>query len=211
MYLPKHFEQNDPAALHALLRAHPFATWVVAAAGDLLVNHVPFLLDAERGAHGTLVGHVARANPVWRAVAAGAASVAIFHGPQAYVSPAWYPSKRAHGKVVPTWNYAVVHAHGTPRIVDDLAAKRAIVERLTDTQEAALPQRWRVDDAPADFVEAMLGAIVGIEIDVERWVGKWKISQNRSADERSGVVDGLRALADPQADAMAALVAGIGE
>jgi transcriptional regulator len=191
MYLPRHFEQNDPAALHALLREHPLATWVTQggdAPGGLVVNHVPFMLDATRGPHGTLIGHVARANPVWQRPAP---SVFVFQGPQAYVSPGWYPSKQAHGKVVPTWNYAVVHAHGTPRVLDAVEARHAIVRQLTETHERGRSQPWSVDDAPPDYVAQMLAAIVAIEIPVERLVGKWKVSQNRSADDRRGVAEGL--------------------
>ena len=205
-YLPQHFEESDPATLHALVRAHPLATWVVPQTdGELLVNHIPFLLDADRGPHGTLVGHVARANPVWRALTA-AATVAVFQGPEAYVSPSWYPSKPIHGKVVPTWNYAVVHAHGIARVFDDREQLLALVTRLTALHEAALPQPWQVADAPVAYIDTMLGAIVGIEIPVQRWVGKWKVSQNRAQDDRRGVVAGLQAQGTAQADAMALLV-----
>ena len=203
MYLPAQFEERRPDVLHALLRAHPLATWVSQRDGELVVEHVPFLFDPARGEHGTLIGHVARANPVWRQLSA---SVLVFQGPQAYVSPAWYPSKQAHGKVVPTWNYAVVHAHGQPRAIDDPAALRQIVSRLTDTHEAGRAQPWQVVDAPADYIDTLLAAIVGIEIPIERLVGKWKVSQNRSAADRAGVAAGLRADATPQAAAMAVLV-----
>lgn len=205
-YLPKHFEATDPATLHALVRAHPLATWVVPQTdGELLVNHIPFLLDADRGPHGTLVGHVARANPVWRALRA-AATVAVFQGPDAYVSPSWYPSKPVHGKVVPTWNYAIVHAHGVARVFDDRAQLLALVTRLTALHEASQPQPWQVTDAPADYIDTMLGAIIGIEIPVQRWVGKWKISQNRTLEDRLGVLAGLRASGTAEADAMTALM-----
>ena len=205
-YLPKHFEETNPDTLHALVRAHPLATWVVPQTdGELLVNHIPFLLDADRGPHGTLVGHVARANPVWRALSA-AATVAVFQGPEAYVSPSWYPSKPVHGKVVPTWNYAGVHAHGTARVFDDRAQLLALVTRLTALHEAPQPQPWQVADAPADYIDTMLGAIIGIEIPVQRWVGKWKVSQNRTMEDRLGVVAGLRARGTTETDAMATLV-----
>jgi len=206
MYLPKHFETTDPAALQALVGAHPLATWVVSHGNELSVNHLPLLLDADRGEHGTLIGHVARANPVWRSVAQGARSVAVFQGPQAYVSPNWYPSKRAHGKAVPTWNYAVVHAHGVPQLVDDRERLRALVTRLTEVHEAGQARPWRVSDAPADYLDRMLAAIVGIEIPVQRWVGKFKLSQNRDAADRAGVVAGLTERAAPQGYAMAALI-----
>ena len=208
-YLPKHFEETDAATIHALVRAHPLSTWVVPQTdGELLVNHIPFLLDAERGPHGTLVGHVARANPVWKALndAAAAATVVVFQGPEAYISPSWYPSKPATGKVVPTWNYAVVHAHGTARTFDDRAQLLALVTRLTTLHEAPQVQPWQVADAPADYIDTMLGAIVGIEIPVQRWVGKWKVSQNRTPQDQLGVVAGLQAKGRAEMDAMAALV-----
>jgi transcriptional regulator len=149
------------------------------------------------------VGHVARANPVWRSLGP---SVAVFQGPQAYISPSWYPSKRAHGKVVPTWNYAVVHAHGLPRAIESRDELLAIVTRLTQVHEADSAVPWAVGDAPADFLEQVLKAIVGIEMPVERLIGKWKVSQNRSAPDRLGIVAGLQQLADAQSLAMAALV-----
>ncbi|MDO8719450.1 MAG: FMN-binding negative transcriptional regulator [Polaromonas sp.] len=203
-YLPTHFEETDTAELHALVAACPLATWVVPHQGELLVNHIPFLLDVGRGAHGTLVGHVARANPVWQALSAS--SVAVFTGPQAYVSPNWYPGKQAHGKAVPTWNYATVHAHGVPEAFDDPARLLALVTRLTQVHEASQAQPWQVQDAPADYLASMLKAIVGIEIPVQRWVGKWKVSQNRPAADRQGVVAGLMAQGSDAAAQMAALV-----
>ena len=203
MYLPAHFEETRPEVLHRLVSEQPLATWVVQSGAGLLVNHIPFLLDAGRGPHGTLVGHVARANPVWQSLGP---SVAVFQGPQAYISPSWYPSKGAHGKVVPTWNYAVVHAHGTPRAIESRDAVLSIVTRLTQAHEGGSAVPWSVTDAPADFIDQMLKAIVGIEIPIERWVGKWKVSQNRSVPDRLGTVAGLQQRGDPESLAMAALV-----
>jgi transcriptional regulator len=203
MYMPAHFEESRPDVLHRLIREHPLATWIVGRSEGLEVNHVPFMIDAARGPHGTLVGHVARANPVWQRLGA---SVAVFQGPQAYVSPNSYPSKRAHGKVVPTWNYAVVHAHGTPRAIESRDEVLAIVTRLTQTHEAASAVPWAVSDAPADYIDQMLKAIVGIEIPIERLEGKWKVSQNRALPDRLGTVAGLRQRGDAQSLAMAALV-----
>lgn len=188
-YLPAHFEERDLPTLHALIDAHPLATWATTQDGELVVHHVPFRLDRTRGAFGTLVGHVARANPVWRSPQP---SLLVFGGPQAYVSPGWYPSKQVHGKVVPTWNYAVVHARGTPVALEDGPSVLRIVSQLTDTHEAAQAHPWQVGDAPPDFIEQLLRAIVGIEIPVEQLVGKWKVSQNRSGDDRAGVAAGLR-------------------
>ena len=201
MYLPRHFEQHDPQALQALMREHPLAALVSTGAEGITADHLPLEFDARAGEHGTLFGHVARANPLWR-VAAGAPVLAVFGGPQAYVSPSWYPSKAATHKVVPTWNYTVVHAHGVLEAVEDSPWLRALVGRLTDHFEAPRPVPWSVGDAPADYVQQMLRAIVGIRIPLTRLVGKWKVSQNRSEADRLGVADGLGA------DPMAALVRG---
>lgn len=206
MYVPKANEETRVEVMHALVRAHPLGTWTLLADGDLLTNHVPFELDAERGAFGTLVGHVARANPVWRTPLGDVRCVVSFQGPQAYVTPSWYASKREHGKVVPTWNYAVVHVRGVPRFVDDRAWLHAHVSRLTGVHEAAERAPWAVTDAPDDYVERMLGAIVGVEIGIERLVGKWKVSQTRPAHDRPGVAEGLRERGDhASADLVAAL------
>ena len=208
MYLPAHFEQTDPQAMRRLVAAEPLATWIVPGADGPLVNHVPFMLDAGRGPHGTLIGHVARQNPVWQALADTRPVIAVFQGPQAYVSPGWYPGKAVHGKVVPTWNYAIVHAHGTARAVLDRTRLLEIVATLTDLHERPRARPWAVSDAPADYIDTMLGAIVGIEITVERWVGKWKTSQNRSAADRAGVAAGLRAEGEARHDVMARWVDG---
>jgi transcriptional regulator len=190
MYLPPHFEQQDRVALQALMREHPLAALVTSGPDGLTADHVPLEFDATAGEHGTLVGHVARANPLWQS-AAGKPVLAIFRGPQAYVSPSWYPSKAGTHKVVPTWNYAVVHAHGVLEAVDDAPWLRELVGRLTDRHEAPRPAPWSVGDAPADYVQTMLRAIVGIRIPIERLVGKWKVSQNRSQADREGVAQGL--------------------
>ena len=208
MYLPAHFEETDTAVLQTLIDLHPLATWVTGPAAvdaDPVVDHIPFMLDRNRGPHGTLVGHVARANPVWRQPGR---SVLVFQGPHAYISPGWYASKREHGKVVPTWNYAVVHAHGTPRAIEQRDELLAIVTRLTETHEAAQRAPWKVADAPADFVAQMLNAIVGIEIPIDRLVGKWKVSQNRSACDRAGAQQALQASAREDDRAMGELVGG---
>ncbi len=187
MYLPSHFAQSDPAALQALMREHPLAAIVSVNDEGLTADHVPLEFDT---ASNTLRGHVARANPLWR-LAAGQPVLAIFRGAEAYVSPSWYPSKLQHHKVVPTWNYAVVHAHGTLRAVDEAPWLHALVSRLTGHHESSRAQPWAVSDAPDDYVQQMLRAIVGIEIPVTKFVGKWKLSQNRSAEDRAGVEAGL--------------------
>jgi transcriptional regulator len=206
MYLPRHFEQNDVVVLAAAMRAHPLATLIVATADGPTADLIPLEFHADIGPHGTLRGHVARANPLWRA--AGASVLAVFHGPQAYVSPNWYPSKREHGKVVPTWNYTMVQAHGALRAIDEAPWVQALVTQLTDRHESAQAAAWTVSDAPDDYVQQMLRAIVGIEITLTSLVGKWKVSQNRGAADRLGVAAGLGAGADDNARAMAALVPG---
>lgn len=207
MYQVGAFREERIDVMHALMRNHPLATLVTVNDGIPDANHLPLLIDPEPSPYGTLRGHVARANPVWQQ--AGSQEVlAIFQGPQAYVTPSWYPSKRETGQVVPTWNYAVVHAHGPLVVRDDREWLRGLVTRLTDQQEAGLPQPWRVADAPADYLERMLAAIVGIEIPLTRLSGKWKTSQNRSAADRAGVAEGLVLKGDAQAQAMADLVAG---
>ena len=203
----RQFQVQDPAMLHALVRAQPLATLVVAHEGALHANHVPLFLDPDRGPNGTLVGHVARANGVWPLLPQTA--VAVFHGPQAYVSPSWYPSKALDGKQVPTWNYAAVHAHGRLSAFDDLERLRAVLETLTEQHEAHRPAPWRISDAPPDYIDKLLRAIVGIELAVDRWEGLWKMSQNRTDTDRVGVVEGLRAEGTPAANAMVDLMLSI--
>jgi transcriptional regulator len=199
VYLPSHFAQTDATALAALMREQPLAALVTLQGGEPTADHVPLEFDAERR---LLRGHVARANPLWQA-ADGQQVLAIFQGAQAYVSPGWYPSKATTHKVVPTWNYAVVHAHGTLRAVHDAPWLRELVGRLTDHHEQSRATPWSVNDAPVDYVQQMLRAIVGIEIAVERLVGKFKLSQNRSAEDRAGVAAGLAAEPAAAARAMA--------
>ena len=196
MYTPKPNEETRVEVMHELIRAHPLGTWTLLGADDLLTHHVPFLLDAGRGPFGTLVGHVARPNSVWRSPATAVRSIVSFQGPQAYVTPSWYPSKAEHGKVVPTWNYAVVHVRGVPTFIHDRGWLLAHVSNLTDAHEAAEAAPWAVADAPAEYVERQLGAIVGVEIAIERLLGKWKASQNRPDADRAGVVAGLERRGD---------------
>jgi transcriptional regulator len=202
------FREERIDVMHALIRAHPLATLVTCAGGTLEANHLPLLIDPSPAPHGTLRGHVARANPLWRQPHAGGEALAIFQGPQTYVTPSWYPSKRETGRVVPTWNYAVVHAYGPLIVRDDRDWLRDLVSRLTDQQEGGLPQPWGIGDAPAEYIERMLAAIVGIELPIAGLEGKWKVSQNRLDADRAGVIDGLAGRGDPQAQAMADLVSG---
>jgi transcriptional regulator len=212
MYLPAHFEERRAEVLHALVRSQPLGLLVTLSdAGGLQANPIPFLIDPDAGPLGTLRGHVARANPLWHATRLDVDALVVFQGPQAYVSPAFYPSKAEHGKVVPTWNYVTVQARGRLRAIDDPAWVHGLVTRLTQTHEDARAQPWAVGDAPADYIQTMLRAIVGIEIPLSALNGKWKVSQNRSAADRHGVAQGLRQGAEDgeraaQALAMAALV-----
>jgi transcriptional regulator len=166
--------------LHSLVQAHPLGTWVEAGGHELVVNHIPFVLDPGAGEFGTLRGHVARANPVWNAAPAAAPGVVVFRGPHAYITPSWYPSKHAHGKAVPTWNYVVVTIHGRARFIEDPAWLRAQIAQLTDAHEVSQALPWKVGDAPSDFIDTLVGAIVGVEIPIERIEGKWKTSQYRT-------------------------------
>jgi transcriptional regulator len=206
MYVPKHFAETRVPVLHDLIRAHPFGTLVVLTANGLDANHIPFEVDPDPAPFGTLRGHIARANPLWREASGDTHALAIFQGPQTYVSPAWYQTKQETGKVVPTWNYAVVHAHGPLRFIDDRTWLRAFVETLTARHEAARPDPWRITDAPADYIDTMVGAIIGIEVPIARLVGKWKVSQNRAPHDRQGVVDGLTREGGEAAATMARLV-----
>ena len=202
MYDAEPFRETRIEVLQALIAAHPLATLVTLGSNDaqgLEANHIPLLFDPEPGPDGkfgTLRGHVARANPVWRTFNADIEVLAVFQGPQGYITPSWYPSKAQHGKVVPTWNYAVVHAHGPLKIMDDAAWLRALVTRLTASQESPSDKPWQVTDAPVDYIDTMLKAIVGIEIPVRRLQGKWKMSQNRLPPDREGVIQGLEASGD---------------
>lgn len=191
MYNPKHFVEPDVQALHALMREYPFATLVTRSAGGLDANHVPFVVDPEPAPFGTLRAHVARANPVWREVGEEPSALVIFQGPYGYVSPSFYPSKREDPRVVPTWNYFVAHAHGRVKVIEDVQWLHWFVSELTATHEAGRETPWKVTDAPADFVDKMLTAIVGLEMPIERLVGKRKMSQNRTERDRQEALEGL--------------------
>jgi transcriptional regulator len=205
MYQPAHFQQTDAAQIQALIAAHPLATVFYQAGGQPTADHFPMLFDADVGLKGVLRGHVARANPLWREMA-GHTVLAVFQGPQGYVSPSWYPSKAATAKVVPTWNYAVVHLRGVLKAIDDAPWLHAFVDRLTRCHESQRAHPWQTSDAPADYLESMLRAIVGIEIEVATIDAKWKVSQNRSAADRLGVAAGLAGEGTPTAQALAAMV-----
>src|SRR5262249_1872949 len=179
MYVPKQFEEPNVEVMQELIRDRPLATLVSLGSNGLNANHIPLEIAPEPSPYGTLRGHVARANPLWRELSTGVESLAIFQGPDAYITPSWYPTKQETGMVVPTWNYAVVHAYGALRVVDDADWLRSLVGRLTDQHEMGFQDRWSVSDAPHEYIEKLLGAIVGIEMVVTKLIGKWKVSQNR--------------------------------
>ena len=204
MYLPDVFREERLEVLHGLIRHYPLATLVTAGPQGLAANPIPFFL-AEAGDKGTLRAHLAKGNPQVADLRAGCDALVVFSGLQAYVTPGWYPSKAEHGKVAPTWNYATVQVRGQPRIIDDSQWLLALLDDFTDSQEQARPHPWRVADAPEDYLAAALRGLVGLEIPIESIIGKWKVSQNRSATDRRGVARGLAE--DDRDAAMAALVA----
>ncbi|MGE8163933.1 FMN-binding negative transcriptional regulator [Paraburkholderia sp. NPDC080076] len=196
MYMPAHFEENRPEVLHRLIAEQPFGALITNGPNGLDANHVPFEFEVPSAAsetHGILRAHVARANPVWQEAAANPDALVIFQGPAAYISPNWYPSKHEAHRQVPTYNYMVVHAHGRIVVRDEESFVRGLVARLTRKMEAGEPVPWKMGDAPADFISQMLGAIVGIEIEVTRLVGKWKLGQNKVAADRRGAAETLLA------------------
>ena len=201
MYVPKPFEETREDVLHALIRAHPLGALVTAGTDGFDANHIPFLLKT--GAAGTVLhAHVARANPVWRTLESQPRVLVIFQGMEAFITPSWYETKKETGKMVPTWNYAVVHAHGSVRLHPEPEWLRRHVGELTHSQEAGRTEPWKVEDAPAEFIDKLVGAIVGVVITVERLAGKWKLSQNQVPRDRAGVVAGLAAEDGDDARAM---------
>ncbi|HEY6987827.1 MAG TPA: FMN-binding negative transcriptional regulator [Bryobacteraceae bacterium] len=206
MYNPASFAETRPEIIEAAMASHPLATLVTAGSGGLEASHLPLLYYPAESGRGVLRGHMARANPQWREVLPGSEALAIFGGPQHYISPNWYPSKQEHGKVVPTWNYVVIHAHGPLKIRNEPEWLLENVRALSDVHESASETPWRVADAPPEFIANLLKAIVGVELTITRLEGKWKVSQNRPIADRHGVIRGLESIASSDADAMAALV-----
>lgn len=207
MYIPSSNAEHRPEVMHDFMEAYPLAALVTASTErGLFATHLPLVLDRARGPLGTLEGHVARANPHHRQTLASAEALVIFSGPDAYVTPAWYATKREHGKVVPTWNYVAVHAYGTLRFVDDRAFLQRHLEQLTSRHETGREEPWAIGDAPPDFVSQLEKAIVGVEIAITRLEGKWKMSQNRPAADIDGVVRGLSSSPDARDRAVAEIV-----
>ena len=203
MYLPPYFQEDRVPELHAAIREIGFGTVVSAGADGLIASHVPMLIDPEPAPYGTLIGHVARANP-HHEVKSDIDALAMFVGPNVYVTPNWYATKRETGKVVPTWNYVAIHAYGKLSFFDDAERLLGVVTRLTETHEAPRAAPWAVSDAPPDYVAGMLRAIVGFALPIARLEGKWKLSQNRNAVDRAGVVEGLAREGSPAQAAVAA-------
>jgi len=207
VYLPEHFATDDQAQLSALVAAHPLATLVTHGRAGIAVNHIPLLLLPASASEGhVLVGHVARANDLWREGFHDRETIAVFQGPDAYISPNWYPTKQRTHEVVPTWNYAVAHAHGRLVVHDDPKWVRGVVARLTQAMEATMPRPWKVGDAPPAFVERSISNIVGIELMVDRWVGKVKMGQNKPDEDRLAAADALEGTGSAAAGAVAALM-----
>jgi transcriptional regulator len=208
MYEPTHFVEDNLETIHALIRARPLGLLISSNADGVQANAVPFILNAEAGPKGTLKAHVARANPQWQHLKDGARALVVFQGPDAYVTPSWYAAKKEHGKVVPTWNYAMVQVRGPVTVHEEPEWLLPQITALTDTHESTRAEPWAVSDAPERFVDMQMRAIVGIEIAIEDIRGKWKVSQNRSAADQSGVAKGMQT---EGADDMAALVRQFGK
>jgi transcriptional regulator len=194
MYIPPHFEETRVEELHRIINDYPLGTFVIHGPNGLDANHLPFLLDLTRGEHGHLLAHVARSNPVWTDVKAGDDALVIFRAADAYISPNWYPSTKEFHRQVPTWNYHVVHVHGTVKIRDDKDFVRGVVARLTAVHEGRTGSQkpWTMTDSSKEFIDQMLAAVVGIEIAITRIAGKWKVGQNREDRDRIGAAEELR-------------------
>jgi transcriptional regulator len=206
MYVPAHFEESKIEILHDLIIANPLAILVTMSSNGINANHIPLHLIKDKGRYGSLQGHVARANSVWSDIDKDVETLIIFQGPNSYISPSWYPTKQENGKVVPTWNYVTVHAYGKLRVVDDPVWVKSQLELLTNQQEASYDKPWTISDAPVEFTNKMISAVVGIEISISRIIGKWKVSQNQPEVNQTGVVEGLKSLKKPEAMKVATLV-----
>ncbi|HEY2685071.1 MAG TPA: FMN-binding negative transcriptional regulator [Steroidobacteraceae bacterium] len=206
MYIPEKFREERTEVLHGLMRAHPLATLVAMGESGIIANHVPLEINPEPAPFGTLRGHIARANPLWKQYRPGSEVLAVFHGPQRYISPNLYATKRETGEVVPTWNYAVVHARGVMNFKEQAGWLRQLVTRLTDSQEAVQSAPWKVTDAPEAFTQSMLDIIVGFELSIASLMGKFKLSQNRTDPDRRGVLGSLESSSDPDAREMAGML-----
>ncbi|MDX1961539.1 MAG: FMN-binding negative transcriptional regulator [Pirellulales bacterium] len=206
MYIPRQFVESRVEVMHQLIRAYPLATLVNYSLCGLNANHIPLYLSESPTPYGTLQGHIARANPLLHEIAGGIDSLVIFHGPSSYISPSWYSTKQETGKVVPTWNYIVVHAYGVLSVVDNPTWLRAQLDALTNRQEALFDETWAVSDSPADYIENIMQSIVGVEMVITKMLGKWKVSQNQTTQNQISVISGLKASGHPGSESMAALM-----
>src|SRR5271154_901412 len=205
MYIPRANHEDRIPVIHKLMEDQPFASLITMGSSGLFASHIPMVLE-QNGAMGRLKGHLSRANTQWRDYTASVQALAIFSGPQHYISPTWYPEKQETGKVVPTWNYVVVHAYGHLKLIEDRDWLMAHLQSLVNIHEADSPVPWTVGDAPADYIASQVKGIVGLEMAIERIEGKWKVSQNRSEQDRRGVAKGLAELNTTESLAMKALV-----
>jgi transcriptional regulator len=205
MYIPRANQEDRIPVLHKLMEDQPFVSLITVGSSGLFASHIPMVLE-QSGAMGRLKGHISRANPQWRDYTPSVEALAIFSGPQHYITPSWYPEKQETGKVVPTWNYVVVHAYGYLKVIEDGEWLMAHLENLTNTHEAGFAVPWKVGDAPSDYIASLAKGIVGLEMDIERLEGKWKVSQNRSEQDREGVARGLAGLNTTESLAMKGLV-----
>lgn len=203
MYIPKFNEEKDIAVLHSLIKSKPLGAWSAIVDGNIVMNHIPFVLHEDRGELGTLVGHVARRNSIWQEFSMDVNSVVAFQGDEAYITPSWYPSKNEHGRAVPTWNYIIVHAHGIPKKVEDPEWLLQHLNELTDIHERKQDVPWKVSDAPEKFIDKLVNAIVGIEIPISQLTGKWKLGQSRSERDKLGTIAGLMSNGDSQSHGLA--------
>lgn len=192
MYVPDAYEVKDTTLIYELIRNYPFATLIVSNAANLVANHIPLCLKKQADQKIVLQGHVARNNPLWSTLVSDNPALAIFHGPSAYISPSWYATKKETGRVVPTWNYMVVHVHGSLSAIEDPLWLREHLQHLTAQQEQEIPEPWTMEDAPAEFIENMINAVVGVEMHVESVTAKFKISQGQSNQNKVGVIRGLQ-------------------
>jgi transcriptional regulator len=208
MYIPKANEETRIPVLHELMEAQPFCSLITMGSSGLFATHIPMVLEKQGEPFGLLKGHVSRANRQWRDFSPEIEALAIFSGPQHYISPSWYPEKRETRKVVPTWNYAVVHAYGHLKVIENTDWLLAHLESLVNIHEADFPAPWKISDAPADYIESLTKGIVGLELAIQRIEGKWKASQNHSEAHRESVVKGLDDLNTAESQAMKALMLG---
>jgi transcriptional regulator len=205
MYIPKANKEDRISVIHKLMEDQPFASLITMGSSGLFASHIPMVLE-QNGAMGRLKGHISRANTQWRDYNPSVEALAIFFGPQHYITPNWYTEKQETGKVVPTWNYVVVHAYGHLKMVEDTEWLMAHLTSLVSIHEAESPVPWKISDAPADYISSQIKGIVGLEMEIQRLEGKWKVSQNRSAEDRSGVAHGLSELNTAESLAMKTIV-----